>query len=156
MKQAEYPDSENVITQLILSVFQVNGALLIAGDRLTSSIGLTSARWQVLGTIATSPTPLSVAHIAKSMGLSRQNIRVIVRELETAGMVKLAENPHHQRASLVLLTPKGQRATDAATALQGPFAAAISEGLSHKQMKECVRTLQHLLTRLREHNEQTD
>lgn len=156
MKQSGSPDAKDDITQLILSVFRVNGALLIAGDRLTSSIGLTSARWQVLGSVATSPAPMSVASIAKSMGFSRQNIRVIVRELETAGMVRLAENPNHQRASLVLLTPKGQHATDAATALQEPFASAISEGLTQRQMKECIRTLQQLLTRLREYNDQNN
>ena len=39
----------NVITDLILETFRLNGQLLAAGDALVSDVGLTSARWQVLG-----------------------------------------------------------------------------------------------------------
>ena len=148
MKRRAHPDTENDITQLILSVFRVNGALLAAGDRLTASIGLTSARWQVLGTVATTPTPLTVAGLAKSLGSSRQNVRVIVRELEAAGMVRLAENPNHQRASLVTMTPKGKTASEATRELQAPFAKKLSKGLNPQRMKDCVDLLQTLHARL--------
>jgi hypothetical protein len=45
-------------TELILETFRLNGLLLEAGDRLVADIGLTSARWQVLGAIALAPVPL--------------------------------------------------------------------------------------------------
>ena len=153
MEQPTYPEAENEITQLILSVFQLNAALLTAGDRLTAPIGLTSARWQVLGTVATTPTPLTVAGLAKSLGSSRQNVRVIVRELEAAGMVRLTDNPNHQRASLVTLTPKGKKSSDATKDLQGPFAEELSKGLNPKRMKDCRDLLRILLARLRAQND---
>lgn len=81
MAKSKQSKSAEEFTRLILSVFGLNGALLIAGDRLTAPIGLTSARWQVLGTIADSPMQMTVAGIAKSIGSSRQNIRIIVRDL---------------------------------------------------------------------------
>jgi hypothetical protein len=40
------------VTGLILEVFRFNGRLLVAGDRLVSDLGLTSARWQAMGAIA--------------------------------------------------------------------------------------------------------
>jgi len=43
------------MTNLILEIFRVNGLLLAAGDRLTRDLGLTSARWQVLGALAEGP-----------------------------------------------------------------------------------------------------
>jgi hypothetical protein len=46
------------MTGLIIEVFRLNGDLLAAGDFLVGDIGLTSARWQVLGSIALSPVPL--------------------------------------------------------------------------------------------------
>ena len=144
-------NAENEITPLILSVFRLNAALLAAGDRLTAGIGLTSARWQVLGTVATAPAPLTVAGLAKSLGSSRQNVRVIVRELEAAGLVQLAENPNHQRASLVLLTAKGKKTSDATREIQAPFAEELSDGLSPKRIRECVDLLQTLIARLRTH-----
>jgi DNA-binding MarR family transcriptional regulator len=153
MKLSPLPVSENEMTGLILSIFRVNGALLIAGDRLTSSIGLTSARWQVLGTVAKSSAPLTVAAIGKYMGLTRQNVRVIVRELETAGLVRLADNPHHQRASLVMLTPKGKRANSSARDLQIPFTELLGKDIDATRISDCVDLLQTLCVRLKSHNE---
>ena len=43
------------LTDLVLDVFRLNGALLASGDTLVKDLGLTSARWQVLGAIALSP-----------------------------------------------------------------------------------------------------
>ena len=44
--------SEDTLTALIVEVFRLNGCLLEAGDSLVGDVGLTSARWQVLGAIA--------------------------------------------------------------------------------------------------------
>ena len=60
------------VTALILEVFRLNGRLLAAGDRLVAKLGLTSARWQVLGAIALSPSAEPVARLARNMGLHRQ------------------------------------------------------------------------------------
>ena len=153
MGRTKEPGAESEMVQLILSVFRVNGALLIAGDRLTASLGLTSARWQVLGTVVTAPAPMTIAAIARSLGSSRQNVRVLVRELDGAGMVRLAENPQHRRASLVVLTAKGKRVIDSAQALQRPFAHDLGHGISPKRLRNCREVLQLVLERLRVQNE---
>jgi hypothetical protein len=44
-------------TELVLEIFRLNGVLLTQGDRLVDDIGLTSARWQVMGAAALSPVP---------------------------------------------------------------------------------------------------
>lgn len=41
------------ITQLTLAVFRLNGVLLHRGDQLVASLGLTSARWQMLRELQT-------------------------------------------------------------------------------------------------------
>src|SRR5215203_3128784 len=107
------------LTELILETFRLNGRLLAAGDALVRDLGLTSARWQILGAIALSPVPLPVAHIARNMGLTRQSVQKLVNELESDGMVRFAPNPHHQRARLVLFTDKGR-------GLRGGTAAAAA------------------------------
>src|SRR5271166_4204772 len=94
----------NAISELILEVFRLNGRLLEAGDALVADIGLTSARWQVLGAVALSAVPLPVAHIARNMGLARQSVQRLVDEMLADGLVRHAPNPHHRRAKLVLLT----------------------------------------------------
>src|ERR671924_1493333 len=101
---------QNAITDLVLETFRLNGRLLAAGDALVADIGLTSARWQVLGAIALSPVPLPVAHLARNMGLSRQAVQRLANEMERDGLVRFAPNPHHERAKLVQLTPRGNAA----------------------------------------------
>ena len=47
-----------VFTALVVEVFRVNGLALEAGDALTESLGLSSARWQVLGVVDHEPAPV--------------------------------------------------------------------------------------------------
>jgi DNA-binding MarR family transcriptional regulator len=136
------------LTRLILTVFALNGRLLATGDRLVEPVGLTSARWQVLGAIALAPAPQPVANLARSMGLTRQAVQRTVNELAGEGLVDFDANPHHQRAKLVLLTPKGQRAFDAASRLQTPWANTLASGLAAKDLAAATRLLDDLTRRL--------
>src|ERR1700687_2833621 len=122
------------ITDLIVEIFRLNGRLLAAGDALVADVGLTSARWQVLGAMALSPVPLPVAQIARNMGLTRQAVQRLVNEMERDGLVQFAPNPHHQRAKLVLLSSQGKTAFAAAMRRQGPWADDLATGLSGKQI----------------------
>src|SRR3712207_8740714 len=119
------------VTGLILEVFRLNGRLLAAGDRLVAPLGLTSARWQVLGAVAMAPHPGPVPHLARAMGLSRQNVRRIADDLAAAGLLRFAPNPHHRRAKLVLLTDKGREVFQAASRLQAPWAGGLEIGRAH-------------------------
>jgi DNA-binding MarR family transcriptional regulator len=142
-------DSES-LTGLILEIFRVNGALIASGDRLVADIGLTSARWQVLGAIALSPAPEPVARLARAMGLHRQGVQRIVNELEAEGIVALADNPHHRRARLVRLTRKGEVLFHEADRRQKPWARHLAKGLDAK----AIVAAQRLLSSLRERLEQ--
>ncbi|RKH52240.1 MarR family transcriptional regulator [Corallococcus sp. AB049A] len=93
---------------LVLEVFQLNGLLLQAGDRLSAPAGLTSARWQVLGVIDHGPA--TVAAVARTMGLARQSVQQTADALAKEGFVEYVDNPHHQRAKCVSLTAAGRRA----------------------------------------------
>ena len=141
------PDPEG-LTALILEVFRVNGALIAAGDRLVADLGLTSARWQVLGAIALSPAPEPVARLARAMGLHRQGVQRIVNELEAEGIVTLADNPHHRRARLVRLTRKGEALYREAARRQKPWAKSLASGLDAKAIVASEALLKSLRERL--------
>jgi DNA-binding MarR family transcriptional regulator len=144
----------DAITDLILETFRLNGRLLVAGDALVADVGLTSARWQVLGAIALSAVPLPVAHVARNMGLTRQAVQRLVNELEHEGLVRFAANPHHQRAKLVLLTARGQSAYAAAMKRQGPWVGRLAGGISIEELKAAAATLRTIRQRLDEQVEQ--
>lgn len=146
MSDATRTPAGDAVTDLILDVFRLNGRLLVAGDRLVTSLGLTSARWQVLGAIALSDRPQPVAWLARSMGLNRQGVQRIVNELHKDGIVEFAPNPHHRRAHLVVLTRRGKSAFDDARRLQGPWVNGLAKGISLKD----IATARRVVTTLRE------
>jgi len=115
---------------------------------LLESVGLTSARWQVLGAIAYAERAESVAWHARTMGLHRQGIQRIINELEKEGIVEFKPNPHHKRAHLVLLTSKGQKLFEAATALQIPWVNSLSNGLALKDIDAARKVVGRLKTHL--------
>ena len=138
----------DAITELFLATFRLNGRLLAAGDALVADIGLTSARWQVLGAIALSPVPLPVAHIARNMGLTRQAVQRLVNDMARDELVRFASNPHHKRAQLVLLTARGMDVYGAAMGRQRPWAKEIARDLTVKQIADATAVLQSLQQRL--------
>jgi DNA-binding MarR family transcriptional regulator len=140
------------LTDLILDLFSLNNRMLTAGDRLVADLGLTSARWQVLGTIVEADRPRPVAWIARDMGANRQNVQRIVNDLQKEGLVAFEPNPHHRRAQLVVLTGKGKRAFEAAMRLQTPWINNLSEGLLIKDIK----TVHRVVTALRKKLESND
>ena len=145
---------KDAMTGLILETFRLNGCLLMAGDALVADVGLTSARWQVLGAIALSLVPLSVAHIARNMGLTRQAVQRLANEMERDGLVRFGPNPHHRRAKLVLLTARGKAAYDVAMKRQGPWASSLSNRLSIKQIEAATATLRTIRQRLEDRSRQ--
>ena len=136
------------LTDLILDVFRLNGALLAAGDALVGDLGLTSARWQVLGAIALSPVPLPVAHLARNMGLTRQAVQRSVDEMLSDGLVRLDPNPHHRRAMLVTMTERGKSAYRAASERQEGWADMLAAGLSSEGVEAASLLLSELQRRL--------
>jgi DNA-binding MarR family transcriptional regulator len=136
------------LTELMLEVFRLNGRLLTSGDRLVADIGLTSARWQVLGAIFLAGNRLPVAHIARNMGLTRQAVQRIVNELAVAGLVNFAPNPYHRRAHLVVFTAQGSDAYRAAMDRQAPWANQLADALDERDIRLATRVLRTLVQRL--------
>ncbi len=148
MKIKPTSDSAKSMTGLILEVFRLNGALLEAGDSLVSDIGLTSARWQVLGGIAYSDEPRPVAWVAQDMGLSRQAVQRIVNDLKKAGLVELQPNPRHARAKLVLLTKEGQRRLAQASERQAKWVEELAKDLDPEDIANAASVITAASNRL--------
>jgi DNA-binding MarR family transcriptional regulator len=129
-------------TDMVLEVFRLNGRLLAAGDRLSKPVGLTSARWQVLGAIEAQGR--SVAQIARKMGLARQNVQRLADALEKDGMLTYAPNPDHQRAKLVCLTKRGKQAFQELGRHQEVWANQIASCIRHSDIKVALEVLRKL------------
>jgi DNA-binding MarR family transcriptional regulator len=148
MQKAKRTPAGDALTDLMLDLFRLNSLLLTAGDRLVQRLGLTSARWQILGAITAAERPQPVAWLARDLGANRQNVQRIVNDLQSEGLVAFEANPHHRRAQLVVLTDKGRRTFDAAMRLQAPWINGLSDGLTVKDIEKTRRVMTALRNRL--------
>src|SRR5438034_9049951 len=135
MRNAKRTPAGDALTDLILDLFRLNSRMLAAGDRLVARLGLTSARWQILGAIVTAERPQPVAWLARNLGANRQNVQRIINDLHKERLVAFAANPHHRRAQLVVLTDKGRQKFDPAMRLQAPWINSRSDGLLVKDIE---------------------
>lgn len=101
------------VRDFVVAIFRANGAVIANGDRLVADLGLTSSLWQVLDALHRSRTRMSVADIARAMGLARQSVQRSADLLAERTLVAYEDNPAHRRAKLVRLTEAGQRALEA-------------------------------------------
>lgn len=137
--------SSDLVTQLMLRVFQVNGRLLAQGDALVAPLSLNSARWQMLGAIALAEVPLTVPQIAESMGVTRQGAQKQVNRLVTEGLLLQQDNPNHLRSPLYSLSKAGDSLYQQATALNAVWAARLGKGISREALETTLNTLDELL-----------
>lgn len=135
MHEPQRTPAGTALTDLILDLFRLNNRMINAGDKLVEGLGLTSARWQVLGTAVTAGRPQPVAWLARDMGANRQNVQRIVNDLEKEGLLAFQPNPHHRRAQLVVLTDKGKQTYETAMRLQAPGSTCSRKGFRSRISK---------------------
>lgn len=148
MKRPKRTPAGEALTDLMLDLFRFNSAVLAAGDRLVAPLGLTSARWQILGAIVAAERAQPVAWLARDLGANRQNVQRIVNDLREDGLVLFEPNPHHRRAQHVVMTEKGRRTFDAAMEVQAPWINELSDGLSLKELETVRRVITALKSKL--------
>jgi DNA-binding MarR family transcriptional regulator len=147
-KTSPTPVAAAAMRDTVLALFRTSTSLMAGGDRLVAPLGLTSSRWQVLGTIVAAERPQPVAWLARDMGANRQNVQRVVNDLAREGFVAMAPNPHHRRASLVVMTEKGQGAFDQAMALNTPWMNRLASDIKVEDIEAMQRVLAALRVRL--------
>jgi DNA-binding MarR family transcriptional regulator len=148
MREPARTPAGELLSSIMLDLFRLNSGLLTSGDRLVEGLGLTSARWQMLGAIRAAERPQPVAWIARDLGANRQNVQRIVNDLANDGLVRFEANPHHRRAQLVVLTDEGRQAFEAAMRLQAPWVNRLSDGVTVNEIKALQRVIMKMQANL--------
>jgi DNA-binding MarR family transcriptional regulator len=133
---------------LVLSVFRLNGLLVAEGDAMTEGLGLTSARWKVIGVVALSTAGLTVPGIARVLGQSRQAVQRITDVMAKDGLITYEPNPKHKRSVLVLLTEEGKSAYHELREVQDPWALRNTEDIPIEELETSLRLVRRLIQRL--------
>jgi DNA-binding MarR family transcriptional regulator len=110
--------------------------------------GLTYARMRLLGALHCGG-PRIMSSISDDLGVTRRNVTALVDALEDEGLVRRRPHPTDRRATVIELTPEGERTT---AAMYDEHREAVSElfsALSEEDRRELVRILGSLRDALR-------
>ncbi|RED15791.1 MarR family winged helix-turn-helix transcriptional regulator [Parasphingopyxis lamellibrachiae] len=136
-----------ILTELILEIFRVNGEMLDIGNDLTRPHGLTSARWQVMGAVELAGQALTVSQIARRMGLARQGVQRIVNDLEKMELVIAERNLDHKRAPLFSISKAGEKVMAKIDKAQAQWVNRISRTLGEGELEQALQTLRTIRDR---------
>jgi len=135
-------DPQAILSELALTTFRLNGQVLALAEELARPVGLTAARWQVLGAVLSEPLP--VAAIAREMGMARQSVQRIADILVDSGLAEYSENPSHRRAKLLAPTNDGLAAVRRIDPAHARAASALVATLGADRATEVVQALHEL------------
>jgi len=138
--------SVEVVNGIVLDVFKLNGFFIKAADYLTKGSELTSARWQVLGTVLHEQH--SVAAIARNMGLTRQAVQRIADRLVEDGLAEYLPNPAHKRAKLLSSTDKGLNSIKQIRPKVVSWADRVNDLIGEDELLDAEKALNNLLSKL--------
>ena len=137
---------EAAFTRLVLLVFRLNGLLLDAGDRMAAPVGQTSARWQVMGVV--DHGPLTVAAVARVMGLRRQSVQRTADLLVADGVAAYVDNPADKRARLLTLTASGRRSLRTIERAQRAWAQELGDAVGRGPLLQAEGALARIVALL--------
>ncbi len=135
-----------LLTSIILDTFKLNGLLILEGDLLIKELGLTSARWKVLGALFETGSSMTVPDIARMMGQSRQAIQRLSNEMKEEGLLETEDNPEHKRAKLLVLTDSGKEIYALVMKKQIPWVNSIANEFKASDLKLASSVLQKLIS----------
>ena len=128
--------------KLTLGIFKLNSQMLSAGEALTRPVGLTVARWQVLG--ACLHEPQTASGISRQMGISRQAVQRVANRLLAEGLLASSDNPAHRRAPLLAATQAGRDAVKRIAPEQTAFSERIVKSFGRAELELLISELQRL------------
>jgi DNA-binding MarR family transcriptional regulator len=136
-------EAGEVLTELILTTFRLNGRLMDVAQDMAAEGGITAAWWQVLGGVL--DRPRSVAEIGRLMGMTRQGVQRVADLLVARHLAEYRPNPAHQRAKLLACTEAGYWAIRRIGLVQRPFADRIGAEVGAGELRAALKTMRRLV-----------
>jgi DNA-binding MarR family transcriptional regulator len=137
-RMADARGPEDAWSEFVRAVFDVNGLINQAGERVSRPLGQSAARWHVLGRAF---QPQTVAEMAADMGHARQSVQRVADVLEREGLVAYRPLATDRRTKLVELTPRGHRVLGEIYQRQVAWFARIVARLSEARLRRLTTSL---------------
>ena len=123
----------------VVSVMRAEQIFLQRANEILRPLGLTFARYQVLGMLRWTGT-LTLGAVGHRLWITAATVTSAIGRLEAAGLIRRVSHPTDARATLVEITAKGRRSFDRSVALlnDGLFGGV---GLSDDELELLVELI---------------
>lgn len=149
-------DSHSDLALLIDAVARLHGRTRSAFSPAREGLGLNDMESTVLIAVVGAQTPPTVPQIGRSLGHPRQVIQRAANALVAAGLIRLADNPDHKRASLLLPTEAGRALQVRANARGNEIATTLMTALDSGQVRLATQLLTEIRSGIERHHRSND
>jgi DNA-binding MarR family transcriptional regulator len=137
--------SSPAAAEFIFSLLRTSTGLERVVGEIAAPLDLSGNEWRALRLIGDAAEGITVPHVARLLGLTRQGVRRLAADLGARGLIRFEDNEFHAKSRRALLTPVGRE----------NFRQGMANELDvvHRYMGEVgddeVRTATRLLEKLR-------
>lgn len=128
------------LTWLTRRLFQ---CLRVVSEELLANTCINTSQRAVLEFIVEKESQ-PVPQIAQHLSVSRQNVQVIVNELQKLELVEAVENPAHKRSHLIKATDAGIKLFKTIRTKEAASLAKLEDKVSEQDIATTIRTLKTL------------
>jgi DNA-binding MarR family transcriptional regulator len=133
---------------LIAGVIQLANLLTRRLAPVFAKARITPQQWAILSVLSRADAPMSLASVARTMMVSKQNMTGMMTRLEQLGFAERADDPKDLRSSRVVLTRRGRATIEKLRPAYEQWREALGGELSERDLATATKTIQSLIENL--------
>ena len=133
---------------LVAGVIQLGNLLTRRLAPVFEKARVTPQQWAILSVLHQSGSPMSLAALARSMMVSKQNMTGMMARLEQLGFAERADDPEDLRSSRVVLTRRGRSTVEKLRPAYEEWRETLLGDLSDRDLAASANTIKTLIEAL--------
>jgi DNA-binding MarR family transcriptional regulator len=133
---------------LVAGVIQLANLLTRRLAPVFEKARITPQQWAILSVLSRTAAPMSLASLARTMMVSKQNMTGMMTRLEQLGLAERADDPKDLRSSRVVLTRRGRATIEKLRPAYKQWRDALGGELSERDLATATKTIETLIERL--------
>jgi DNA-binding MarR family transcriptional regulator len=133
---------------LVAGVIQLANLLTRRLAPVFEKARITPQQWAILSVLSRNGIPMSLASLARTMMVSKQNMTGMTTRLEQLGFAERADDPKDLRSSRVVLTRRGRATIEKLRPAYEQWRAGLGGELSERDLTTAAKTIETLIDSL--------
>jgi DNA-binding MarR family transcriptional regulator len=133
---------------LVAGVIQLANLLTRRLAPVFAKARISPQQWAILSVLSRADTPMSLASLARTMMVSKQNMTGMMTRLEQLGFAERADDPKDLRSSRVALTRRGRSTIEKLRPAYEQWRDALGGDLSERDLATAAKAIEHLIEAL--------